>query len=190
LQPLRAQERRAASEERIFEWLCGLREETKPIAADANRIVAKSSERGELPRGAGWRVRTTFLDVDPIEEPGRIVGQTHDDRRSRNVAGAHRTDMLRSRPDRPGPRSMKNLSVCNVAPPLGGLDRGKHAVTRGARRESLHSQGTRLHAFGRCPAREPSARSREWCSWRSCRAIASLFPFAAFVTREIVCRPV
>ena len=36
--------------------------EAKPIAADANRMVAKSSERGEPP-----------CDVDPIEELVRIV---------------------------------------------------------------------------------------------------------------------
>ena len=60
----------------MFKWLRGLGEEkTKPIAADANRIVAKSSERGEPP-----------CDADPIEELVRIAGEAHDDRRSRNVA--------------------------------------------------------------------------------------------------------
>jgi hypothetical protein len=37
----------------------------KPSGADANRIVPKSSERGE-----------PSCDVDPIEELARIVGQT------------------------------------------------------------------------------------------------------------------
>lgn len=49
----------------MFKWPRGLREETKPIAADANRIVAKSSEQGEPP-----------CDVEPIEELARIVGET------------------------------------------------------------------------------------------------------------------
>ena len=48
----------------MFKWLRGLREETKPIAAEANRIGPKSSERGEPP-----------CDVDPIEELVRIVGE-------------------------------------------------------------------------------------------------------------------
>ena len=43
----------------MFKWLRASCEETKPIAADANRIVAKSSERGEPP-----------CDVDPVEELG------------------------------------------------------------------------------------------------------------------------
>jgi hypothetical protein len=51
------------------------REKAKP--QDAHRIVSKSSEQGEPPRA-----------VDPIEELVRIVGQTHDDPRSRNDAGA------------------------------------------------------------------------------------------------------
>ena len=69
----------------------GLREDRKPIAADANRIVAKSSERGEPP-----------CDVDPIEELVRIVGEDGvDDPRSRNDAGAHRTGVRRNRPGRP-----------------------------------------------------------------------------------------
>ena len=57
----------------MLKWLHGLREETKPVAADGTRIVAKSSERGEPPCG-----------VDPIEELVRIVGEAHDDPRSRN----------------------------------------------------------------------------------------------------------
>jgi len=60
----------------MFKWLRGPREETKPIAADDNRIAAKPSERGEPPR-----------DVDTIEELVRIVGEAHDDPRSRNDAG-------------------------------------------------------------------------------------------------------
>ena len=57
-------------------WLRGLRQETKPIAEDANRIVAKSSERSEPPR-----------DVHPLEE---LVPHRRRDssRPSRNVAGA------------------------------------------------------------------------------------------------------
>jgi hypothetical protein len=80
LQPLRAQEPCAASKKRMFKWLRWSREETKPVAEDVDRIVAKSSEQGEPP----WY-------VDPVEELVRIVGQTPDDRRSCNVAGAHRT---------------------------------------------------------------------------------------------------
>ena len=48
----------------MFKWLRWLREETRRIAEDANRIVAKSSERGEPP-----------CDLDPIEELVRIVGR-------------------------------------------------------------------------------------------------------------------
>ena len=50
----------------MFKWLRGLREATKPIAKDANRIAAKSSERGEPPP-----------DPDPIKELVRIVGEAH-----------------------------------------------------------------------------------------------------------------
>ncbi len=50
----------------MFKWLRGLREATKPIAKAANRIAAKSSERGELPP-----------DADPIKELVRIVGEAH-----------------------------------------------------------------------------------------------------------------
>jgi hypothetical protein len=74
----------------MFSWLRGLREETKPIAADANGTVAKSSERGEPARG-----------LDPIEDLVRIVGEAHDDPRSRNDAGAPRTGARRIRPLRP-----------------------------------------------------------------------------------------
>src|SRR5271165_3970191 len=74
----------------MFKWLRGLREETKPIAADANRIIAKSSEQGEPP-----------CDVDPIEELVRIVGEADDDPRSRNDAGAPRTGARRIRPRLP-----------------------------------------------------------------------------------------
>ena len=64
----------------MFKWLRGPREETKPIAADDNRIAAKPSERGEPPR-----------DVDTIEELVRIVGEAHgDEPRSRNHASAPR----------------------------------------------------------------------------------------------------
>jgi hypothetical protein len=56
----------------MFKWLRGLRQETRLIAADANRMVAKSSEWGEPP-----------CYVDPIEELVRIVGEAHDDPRSR-----------------------------------------------------------------------------------------------------------
>ena len=64
----------------MFKWLRGLRAETKPIAADANCTVAKSSERREPP-----------CDVDPIEELVRIVGEAHgDEPRSRNHASAPR----------------------------------------------------------------------------------------------------
>ncbi len=73
----------------MFKWLRGLREVTKPIAEDANRIVAKSSERREPP-----------CDVDPIEELVRIVGEAHDDPRSRNDAGASGTGARRIRPRR------------------------------------------------------------------------------------------
>jgi hypothetical protein len=74
----------------MFKWLRGLRAETKPIAADANRIVARSSERGEPP-----------CDVELIEELVRVVGEAHDDPRSRNDAGAPRTGARRIRPRRP-----------------------------------------------------------------------------------------
>jgi len=69
----------------MFKWLRGLRAETKPIAEDANRIVAESSEPGEPP-----------CDMDPIEELVRIVGETHDDTRSRNDAGAPRIGAVAS----------------------------------------------------------------------------------------------
>ena len=69
----------------MFKWLRGSREDRKPIAADANRIVAKSSERGEPP-----------YDVDPIEELVCILGEAHDDPRSRNNAGASRAGARRS----------------------------------------------------------------------------------------------
>jgi hypothetical protein len=46
----------------MFKWLRGLREQKKPIAEDANRIVAKSSECSEPLR-----------DVDPIEELVRSI---------------------------------------------------------------------------------------------------------------------
>ena len=48
----------------MFKWLRGLRDETKRIAEDANRIVVKSSERSEPPS-----------DLDPIAELVRIVGE-------------------------------------------------------------------------------------------------------------------
>jgi hypothetical protein len=48
----------------MFKWLRWLREETRRIAEDANRIVANSSEQGEPP-----------CDLDPIEELVRIVGR-------------------------------------------------------------------------------------------------------------------
>ena len=48
----------------MFKWP---REETKPIADDANRFVAKSSERGEPP-----------CDVEQIEELARILGRIHE----------------------------------------------------------------------------------------------------------------
>ncbi len=37
----------------MFKWLRGLREETRPIAADANRIVARLSEWAN-PRATTW----------------------------------------------------------------------------------------------------------------------------------------
>ena len=44
----------------MFKWL-RVREETKPIATDANRIVAKSSEPGEPP----CSLRPTRADATP-----------------------------------------------------------------------------------------------------------------------------
>jgi hypothetical protein len=87
-----------AGEERMLKGLRGLCEETKPIAEDANRIVENSSERGEPPCG-----------VDPIGELVRIVGQTHDDPRSRNDAGAPRMGARSTRPGRPG-RGMREFA--------------------------------------------------------------------------------
>ena len=75
----------------MFKWPRGFREKAKPIAQDANRIVSKSSEQGEPP-----------CAVDPIEELVRIVGQTHDDPRSRNDAGATGIGAGRIGPRRPG----------------------------------------------------------------------------------------
>jgi hypothetical protein len=47
----------------MVKWLRWLREETRPTAEDANRIVAKSSEQGKRP-----------CYLDPIEELVRTVG--------------------------------------------------------------------------------------------------------------------
>lgn len=64
----------------MFRGLHGLRAETQSRFRDAGRIVTKSSERGDPP-----------CDADPIEVLVRIVGEAHDDPRSRNDAGTHRT---------------------------------------------------------------------------------------------------
>jgi hypothetical protein len=76
------------------------------------------------------------------------------------------------------------LEWARVAPARVGLGDGDE----GARRDSCTRRAHAVYTpFGDGPAREPSARSRERRSWRSCRAIAyRLFRCAAFVTREIV----
>ena len=71
----------------MLKWLRGLREKTKPIAEDANRIVAKPSERSE-----------PSCDPDPIVELVRIVGEAHlDDPRSHSDADPPRARRIRLR---------------------------------------------------------------------------------------------
>ncbi len=56
----------------MFKWLRGLRDETKPIAADANRMVAKSSERGEPPCGIDARATMLVLIEQARAAPARV----------------------------------------------------------------------------------------------------------------------
>ena len=49
----------------MFKWLRGLREETKPIAADAKPHELRNRASGANPP----------CDVDPIEELVRVVGE-------------------------------------------------------------------------------------------------------------------
>jgi hypothetical protein len=75
---------------RMFKWLRRQRSATKPVTADAYRIVAKSGNQTEPPS-----------DPDPIEELVRIVGESHaDDPRRGNDAGAYRTNARRLRSHR------------------------------------------------------------------------------------------
>ena len=62
----------------MFKWLRRVVvRDKKPIDEDANRILAKPSNWSEPP-----------FEPDPIAELVRIVGEAHDDPRSRNDTGA------------------------------------------------------------------------------------------------------
>jgi hypothetical protein len=69
---------------RMFKWLRRQRSATKPVTADAYRIVAKSGNQTEPPS-----------DPDPIEKLVRIVGESHadDPRRGNDGLSNQRTPL-------------------------------------------------------------------------------------------------